>query len=62
MTEIFGLIALIGFFCFMTCGICVANSIEARKSVFVANILTALTVVGLIMLVGGAIALLIIKS
>lgn len=51
--EIFKIMILFGGLAFMSFGICVANSIEARENKVIENILTALTAISaLLFLVG----------
>lgn len=61
LENIFSLLTLIGVLSFMSFGICVANSIEARENKLLANILTALTAIGLLLIVIGMFGLFIIS-
>ena len=57
MIQIFGLMVLLGGFSFIGFGICVANSIEAKESEKVANIMSVLSVAGMLSFITGLIGL-----
>jgi len=57
MEQIFALMLGLGGFSFIMCGICIGNSIEAKESVIVANILTGFSVLGVLSFVIGFIGL-----
>ena len=47
MEQIFALMAFLGAFIFISMGLCVANSIEAKESVKTANIMTVIMFLGI---------------
>lgn len=57
MIQIFGLMVLLGGFSFIGFGICVANSIEAKQSEKVANVMSVLSVAGVLSFITGLIGL-----
>lgn len=57
MIQIFALMAFLGGFSFIGFGICVANSIEAEKSEKTSNIMTVLSVTGMLSFIIGLIGL-----
>jgi hypothetical protein len=59
MEQILALMIFLGAFTFITMGICVGNSIEARESKRVAVIMTGITVLGAISLIIGLIGIII---
>ena len=61
MIQIFGLMVLLGGFSFIGFGICVANSIEAKESEKVANIITGLSVTGMLSFIIGLIGLFVVS-
>ena len=61
MIQLFGLMAFLGGFSFIGFGICVANSIEAKESNKVANIMTGLSVVGALSFIIGLIGLFVVS-
>ena len=61
MEQIFVLMMVLGAFCFLSFGICVGNSIEAKESKITANIMTIFSVLGMLSLIIGFIGLLIIN-
>lgn len=61
MIQIFGLMVLLGGFLFIGFGACVASSIEAKQSEKVANVMSALTVVGILSFITGIIGLYVVS-
>jgi uncharacterized membrane protein len=61
MIQIFGLMSFLGAFCFIGFGLSVANSIEANESKIAANIMTGLTVIGVLSFIIGMIGLFIVS-
>jgi hypothetical protein len=61
LEQIFFLMAFLGGFSFIGFGLCVANSIEAKESEKIANIMTAFSVIGAICFLIGLIGLFIIN-
>lgn len=61
MEQIFGLMAFFGGFLFIGFGICVANSIEAKESKKVANVMTVLSVFGMLSFIIGLIGLFVVS-
>jgi hypothetical protein len=60
--QIFGLMAFLGVFCFLSFGFCLVNSIEAQKSELTANIFAGISAVGFVSTLIGLVGLIIIKS
>jgi len=61
MEQVFALMMGLGGMSFIMFGICVGNSIEAKNSNLVANILTAFSVIGMFSFIIGLIGFLIVK-
>jgi hypothetical protein len=61
MIQIFALMAFFGGFSFIGFGICVANSIEAKESEKIANIMTGLSVTGMLSFIIGLIGLFVVS-
>jgi uncharacterized membrane protein len=59
MEQVLALMIFLGGFTFITMGLCVANSIEAKESKRVAIIMTGITVLGALSLVVGLIGIII---
>ena len=48
MEQILSLMAFLGAFTFLSMGLCVANSIEAKESVRTANIMIVIMILGIV--------------
>lgn len=59
--QILVLMILLGAFTFISMGLCAANSIEAYKSKKVANIMTVLTIIGMLSFLVGLCGVLILS-
>lgn len=59
MEQILVLMALVGAFTFLSMGLCVANSIEAKESAKTVNIMTLIMIVGILSFLIGFFGLLI---
>jgi hypothetical protein len=55
MIQIFAIMMFLGAFCFLSFGLCSANSIESKNSKKIQNILTFLSVLGLLSFIIGVI-------
>ena len=61
MIQIFGLMVLLGGLSFICFGICVANSIEAKQSEKVANVMSVLSAAGALLFITGLIGLFVVS-
>ena len=61
MEQVFALMIFLGGFTFISFGICVGNSIEAKENKRVAIVLTGFTVLGALSLLIGLVGLIIIS-
>lgn len=61
MEQIFALMAFLGGFIFISMGLCVANSIEAKESKIVSNIMTFISILGMVSFLVGFFGLLLFE-
>lgn len=61
MIQILSIMSFLGGFTFISMGLCVANSIEAKESKTVANIMSFLAIAGMVSFLIGTIGLIICK-
>lgn len=59
MIQILSIMTFLGGFIFISMGLCVANSIEAKESKTVANIMTFVAITGMVSFLIGTIGLII---
>jgi hypothetical protein len=62
MEQIFALMIFFGGFTFLSFGLCVANSIEAKESKTVGNIMTFIAITGMVSFLIGCVGLIICKT